>query len=374
MLDLDFTEEQEMLREAVGGLCDDKASLEAVRELENDPTGFDRDFWAQLGDLGVIGALIPEQYGGSGMSLLDTVVVYEEFGRSLAPSPHLVSAVIAAGVLARAGSEEQKTSWLPRIAMGDALIAPAWLEPDNSSGPAGVQMKAAASGDSYVLNGLKRHAFFAGAAESLLVPARTEAGIDLFLVDPSTAGVSLRQQRSVAYDTQFEVKFTDVAVGADSRVGAPGQGWTTWHDTMLDACILTAAQAVGGARRVHQISCDYAKERVQFDKPLAAFQSINHYLADGITEIDGAAVLVHQAAWARDNEHSVERLAPMAKLFATEVFRKASATAIQIHGGMGFTVECDAQLYFRRAKSLELNWFDPPHLEELIAAQVLDVG
>jgi len=374
MLDLEFSEEQTMLREAVGGLCDDKASLEEVRELENDATGFSVDFWGQLAGLGVTGALIPEEYGGSGMTLLDTVVVYEEFGRTLAPSPHFVSAVVSAGVLARAGSAEQKSEWLPRIASGEAIVTPAWLEPDNSSGPAGVQLTAEAHGDGFSLNGVKRHVFFAGAADALLVVARSEVGIDLFLVDPAAEGVTLKQQRSVAYDTQFEVEFAKVAVTAADRVGSSGEGWATWYDTLLDGCILAAAQAVGSARRVHEISCEYAKERVQFDKPLAAFQAINHYLADGITEIDGAAVLVHQAAWARDEEHSVERLAPMAKLFATEVNRKVSGTAIQIHGGMGFTVECDAQLYFRRAKSLELNWFDPPYLEELIAAQVLDVG
>jgi alkylation response protein AidB-like acyl-CoA dehydrogenase len=374
MLDLEFTEEQQMLREAVGGLCDDKASLEAVRELENDPTGYSAEFWEQLAALGVTGALVPEEFGGSGMTLLDAVVVYEEFGRSLAPSPHFVSSVLAAGVLARAGSEAQKAHWLPQIASGSAVVAPAWLEPDNSSGPSGVQVTATANDGGFVLNGTKRHVFFAAAAAALIVVARTADGIDLFLIDPEAAGIRLEQQRSVAYDTQYQVEFTDVAVDAAARVGDPGAGWAAWHDTLLDGAILAAAQAVGGARRVHEISCDYAKERIQFGKPLAAFQSINHYLADGITEIDGAAVLVHQAAWTRDEQHSVERLAPMAKLFATEVFRKASSTAIQIHGGMGFTVECDAQLYFRRAKSLELNWYDPPHLEELIAAQVLDAG
>jgi alkylation response protein AidB-like acyl-CoA dehydrogenase len=375
-LDLSFTEEQQMLREAVGGLCDDKAPLESVRELENDPVGYSSEFWDQLAGLGLAGALVPQEYGGSGMGLLDCVVMYEEFGRTLAPSPHFVSSVIAAGVLACAGSDEQKNEWLPRIASGEAVVTAAWLEPDNSSGPSGVQMRAEAADGGWRLNGLKRHAFFAESAGAMIVPVRTGEGsgdgIDLFLVDPKASGVTLRQQRSVAYDTQFEVTFDDVAVDASARIGAAGTGWATWHAAMLDAAVLAAAQAVGGARRVHEITCEYAKERVQFDKPLAAFQSINHYLADGITEIDGAAVLVHQAAWARDEERSIEKLAPMAKLFATEVYRKVSGIAIQVHGGMGFTVECDAQLYFRRAKSLELNWFDPPHLESLIAAQVLD--
>ncbi len=372
MLDLEFSEEQDMLREAVGGLCDAKASIEAVRALENDEKGFDPEFWGQLAELGLTGALVPEEHGGAGMSMLDTVVAYEEFGRSLAPSPHLVSSIISAGALTRSGSPDQQSAWLPGIAAGTSIVTPAWLEPDNSSGPTGVQMLAEASGDGFALNGAKRHVFFASSADAFLTLARTDDGVDLFLVPADTAGITLTQQNSVAYDTQYRLDFDGVTVGADARVGEAGSGWDTWQRTMLDACILVGAQAVGGSKRVHEITVEYSKERVQFDKPLAAFQSLNHYMADSITEIDGARTLVHQAAWASDAQRGVEKLAPMAKMFATEVFRKASGMAIQIHGGMGFTVECDAQLYFRRAKSLELNWFDTDYLEELIAIQVLD--
>jgi alkylation response protein AidB-like acyl-CoA dehydrogenase len=373
MIDLEFSEEQEMLRDAVGALCDSEASLARVRALENDAIGYDTGFWARLSALGVVGALVADDHGGSGMSLLDATVVYEEFGRTLAPSPHFASSVVSTGVFNRAASAEQQATWLPAIAAGEAIVTPAWLEPDNSSGPTGVQLRAVTDGDGFRLSGIKRHVFFAGAADRLLVLARSTDGVDLFLVAPDADGVSLTQQQSVAYDTQYRVDFTDVRVSAADRVGPPGAGWRAWHGALLDGCVLAAAQAVAGARRVHEITCEYAKERVQFDKPLAAFQSISHYLADGITEIDGATTLVHQAAWARDAGRSIEKLAPMAKLFATEVFRRVSGTAIQIHGGLGFTVECDAQLYFRRAKSLELNWFDTSHLEELIAAQVLDV-
>lgn len=372
MLDLEFSEEQDMLREAVGGLCDAKASIEAVRALENDAKGFDDEFWSQLTELGITGALIPEEHGGSGMSLLDTVVAYEEFGRSLAPSPHLVSSVISAGVLERIGSAAQQSAWLPAMASGEKIITPAWLEPENSSGPTGVQMKVESSGDGFVLNGAKRHVFFASSADAFLVLARSADGIELFLVPADTAGLTLSQQNSVAYDTQYRIDFDNVTVDADARIGDASDGWAAWHTAMLDACILVGALSTGGARKVHEITAEYAKQRIQFDKPLAAFQSLNHYMADSITEIDGARTLVHQAAWARDSLRGVEKLAPMAKMFATEVYRKASGMAIQIHGGMGFTVECDAQLYFRRAKSFELNWFDTDHLEELIATQVLD--
>ena len=132
-MDLDFSEEQDMLRTAVRGLCADMA--DSVRSLENDPKGYDDNFWSQLTAMGLTGMMVPEAYDGSGMSLLDAVVVYEEFGRSLVPSPHFASSVVSAGVLLAGGSDAQKASWLPRIAAGEAIIAPAWQEPDNSSGP-----------------------------------------------------------------------------------------------------------------------------------------------------------------------------------------------------------------------------------------------
>ena len=375
-MDLAFTEEQDMLRDAVRGLCADAA--DSVRALEDDPKGYDEAFWQGLAAMGLTGLMTPEVLGGSGMGLLDAVVVYEELGRSLVPSPHLASSVVAGGVLATAGSDAQQADWLPAMAAGEAVLSVAWLEPDNSSGPSGVQMAAVADGDGFVLSGSKRHVPYASSADRLVVLARTggaEGGaeaVDLFLVDPTDEGVTLTLQPTVAGDTQYRVDLGRVRVEATDRIGPAGTGWATWSTVMADAIVLVAAQAVGAAEATHALTTQYAKERHQFDKPIGAFQSISHYLADGITAIDGARVLVHRAAWSRDEGRDVSTLAPMAKLFATQTCRDVTGVAIQVHGGMGFTVECDAQLYFRRAKSWQLNWFDDDHLEELIAASVLD--
>ena len=141
---------------------------------------------------------------------------------------------------------------------------------------------------------------------------------------------------------------------------------------MHDACILLAAQAVGGARYALDITVQYAKDRYQFDKPLGAFQSISHYLADAATSLDGATTRVYEAAWARDSGRPVERLSPMAKLFACQTYRDITAMAQQVFGGIGFTVEFDIQLYFRRAKQLQISWWDAPYLEDLIAREVID--
>jgi len=375
MLDLTFTPEQEMLRETVRGVVATTSPLAVVRELEDDPLGYSPELWKQLAHLDLIGLQLPEAYGGSGMTTLESVVVYEEFGRSLAPSPHFVSSILSGGALARSGSAEQKQAWLPGIVSGEAVLTPAWLEPENSGGPGGVRVRAVPDGDGWTITGTKRHVAFASSAASLVVLARTGDGtedVDLFLVDPTSAGVTMTQQMTIGSDAQYKVELDGVRATAADRIGAAGTGWATWNEVMHEAIILAAAQAVCGAEYALEITVQYAKDRQQFDKPLGAFQALAHYLADAATSVDGARVLVHEAAWARADGRRVAKLAPMAKLFACQTFRDVTAMAQQIFGGIGFTVEFDIQLYFRRAKQLQMSWWEPRVLEELIAAEVLD--
>jgi alkylation response protein AidB-like acyl-CoA dehydrogenase len=374
-VDLDFSEEQQLLRETVRRVCAEHAPLEVVRRMEDDPTGYPAEFWKQLAETGVTGLLIPEAHGGSGLGWLDAAIAYEELGRALAPSPHWPSAVLGAGVLQAAGSAEQQGAWLPRIASGEAILTPAWLEPDGGFGPRGVQLTARPDGGDFVLEGVKRHVPFASAATRLLVLARTgpaDDAVDLFLVDPQAPGVALRQQRSLASDTQYEVTFAGVRVPATARIGAAGSGWGTWDRALLDGVVLLAAYAMGGAERALEITVQYAKDRKQFDKPLGAFQAIAHYLADAATAVDGGKTLVYEAAWARDRGRPTSRLAPMAKLFACRTWRDVTAMCQQVWGGVGFTIEYDIQLYFRRAKQLQITWWDEHTLEERVAADVLD--
>ncbi|MDR3650356.1 MAG: acyl-CoA/acyl-ACP dehydrogenase [Acidimicrobiales bacterium] len=375
MLDLEFSPEQEMLRETVRKVCATHSPLSVVRALEDDPVGYSTDLWKQMAELDLIGLLLPEEHGGSGMTALEGVVLYEELGRALAPTPHFPSTVLCGGALARAGSAEQQARWLAPVAAGDAVLSPAWFEPENSCGPSGVRMRAEPDGGGLRLSGTKRHVPFASSAAALVVLARTGDGpadVDLFLVDPGARGVTLDQQLTVASDTQFRVTFDGVAVAADDRIGAPGSGWGTWDEVMHDGCILLGAQAMGGAQQALDITVQYAKDREQFDKPLGAFQAIAHYLADAVTAVDGGTTLVHEAAWARAGGRPVDTLAPMAKLFACRTYRDVTAMAQQVFGGIGFTVDFDIQLYFRRAKALQVSWWDTRYLEELVATAVLD--
>jgi alkylation response protein AidB-like acyl-CoA dehydrogenase len=376
-MDLDFTDEQEMLREMIRGVCGAYAPLDTVRAMEDDPVGYPPELWKQMAELDLIGLMLPSKYGGSEMSALEGAILYHELGRALAPTPHFVSAVMGAGVLLRGGTADQQRDWIPGVTSGEVVLSTAWLEPGQGFGPRGVQTRARSDGDGFVLDGVKLHVPFAAAATRLVVLARTGEGdgdtdVDLFLVDPTDDGVTLTQHHTIASDTQYQVALDGVRVDAPNRIGHRGTGWTTWHETLLDAIVLLAAQAAGGARHALELTVQYAKDREQFDKPLGAFQAIAHYLADAATAVDGAETLVYEAAWACANGRSIARLAPMSKLFACSTFRDVTAMAQQVFGGVGFTLEYDIQLYFRRAKQLQISWWDDRALEELVAATVLD--
>ncbi len=374
-MDLKFTDEQNMLRDMTRDLCNDYSDVAVVRKMENDPIGIPTELWAQMQGTGLLGMRIPEAHGGMGLSLLDCAVIYEQLGRFLAPGPYFDSTVMSAGALVHSADATWQAALLPAIASGDSIVVPAWLEPDNGFGAAGVQMRARRDGDDYVLEGVKRHVFYARAAHKLLVLARTgdEAeSISLFIVDADSAGLHYEQQRTMASDTQYKLTFDKVRVPQSARVGAENTGWKSWTAALQEGLVLLAAWAVGGADRALEITVQYAKDREQFDKPIGAFQALAHYMADASTVVEGAKVLVLEAAWAHTEGKSIDRLAPMAKLFGCKAFRDVTAMAQQVHGGIGFTLDYDIQLFYRRAKQLQMNWWDSRYLEELVAIEILD--
>ncbi len=367
-MDLRWTEEQDALREAVRDFCAKHASPEVVRALEDDPTGYRDETWRELAKMDLLGLTIPEEYGGVGQSALENAIVSEEFGRALLPSPYFVTCVVAAGLIREAGSDAQKKEWLPKIASGDAVLSVAWQEPERSATPAGIAMRF----QNGTLTGEKIMVPFASAAESLVVLARTGEAPDdigLFLVDTAANGVSLQHTQTLASDASYLVTFEGVAA---EPLGEPTQGWAAFGDVMVDGLISLAAYASGGSEAAHAMAVGYAKERIQFGKPIGSFQAIAHPLAETITEIEGGRVLATEAAWARAAGKDARTLAAMAKLVCCDVFKRTTKLGQQVYGGIGFTRDIDMQLYFRRAKQMELTWFDPRVLEELIAAAELD--
>ncbi len=374
-MDLKFTDEQNMLRDMTRNLCSDYSGIDVVRKMENDPIGMPAELWVQMQQTGLLGMRIPEAHGGMGLSLLDCAVIYEQFGRALTPGPYFDSAIMSAGALVHSGDRAWQADLLPGIAAGECIVVPAWLEPDGGFGPAGVQLRATRDGDHYVLQGVKRHVFHARAAHKLLVLARTgdePESISLFVVDADSPGLHYEQQRSMASDTQYKLVFDGLRVPQSARIGAEHAGWKAWDAAMQEGIVLLAAWAAGGAERALEITVQYSKDREQFGKPIGAFQALAHYMADASTVVEGAKALVLEAAWAHGAGKPIGRLAPMAKLFACKTFRDVTSMAQQVHGGIGFTLDYDIQLYYRRAKQLQMNWWDSRHLEQLVAAEVLD--
>lgn len=373
-MDLDFNEEQVMLRDTARGICEELSPSAVVRAMEQDEAGYSAPFWGQLGELGITSLGIPEAHGGMAWGALEMAIVYEEFGRALAPSPHWASCVLSAKILELAGTEAQQETLLSGIASGETIVVPAWLEPKNGFGAEGVQLRAVKQSDNYVLNGTKLMVQFANSADRLLVLARNGEGVDDvigLLVDPKSAGVKITRTRNHADDALCQVDFSNITVSAADVLDTKNF-WNVWEEAMTRSIVAQAAQAIGAAEAIHSMATDYSKQRVQFGKPIGSFQAIAHYLADMIVRVEGAKVLVYQAAWAIDNNKPYTKLAAQAKLQACNVFRDASAIGVQIHGGFGFTSEGDPQLYFRRAKHWQMINWDSSYLEKRIAALVLD--
>jgi len=358
-MDLSFTEEQEMLRGAVRELCEKHSSPDTVRALETDPAGYSTTFYEQLARMDLLGLTIPEEYGGAGQTALENIVVYEEFGRALAASPHFVSSVLSASILVAGASDEQKKEWLPKLVSGEAIITPAWLEAGGGNGPEAVQARA----ENGRITGEKMLIPFANSATRLLVSARDGNTVGLFLVKPED--VSLTPVTTIALDAEFNASMSN----------APGEkigDWNAWEQASQAALIALSGYATGGAEKALELALDYAKEREQFGRKIGSFQGVAHPLADMATEISGGRVLGYNAAWAHANAKPVGPLAAMAKMYAADVFKRTTKVGQQVFGGIGFTLEIDMQLYFRRAKQLELQWWEPRYLEGVIAAAELD--
>lgn len=358
-MDLDFSEEQNMLRDTTRAICEQEYSLAAVRESEKTDSGYPPAFWQALSESGLSGLLIAEEYGGAGLGLLDAVVIFEELGRHLAFSPLLETAVLATSAIAKFASEEQKQQCLPVLAQGEWRIAVAQLAP-------GANYDAQSLGnalDQGVLNACRHLVPFANTASHvLLVDAQA-----CYLMPVDTKGLHIEAQENMASLPMSQLRFENVDVSALMQFSHQG-GWT---DVAGQAALVAAAMAAGGAERMLDITAEYSKTRVQFAKPIGAFQSLSHYMAELATEIEGSKTLNYHAAWAFDQQRDWSLLAAQAKLHAGDGFKEATAVGTQIHGGLGFTREADPQLYYRRAKWLQLMYWDSAFLEQRIADLLL---
>lgn len=371
-MDFGFNDEQEMLRQSARGVLEKECPTTLVRRLMEDDRGFDPALWKKMAELGWMGLVLPEEYGGSALNYVDLVLVLEEMGRVVLPSPFIWT-MLFAEALKRAGSDAQKSALLPKIATGDLVATLAWLEPSASWDASSITLAARPSDVGFVLNGVKLFINDGHVADYLLVAARTggsgEEGITLFVLDRNRAGIAgtplktMDQTRKLA-----EIRFTDVKATSADIVGEVGKGWKTLSQIIDRGKVMLAAEMVGGAQKVLDMTVEYAKLRVQFGRPIGSFQAVQHKCANMMIDVEGAKSAVYYAAWAVSNDVPDGPVAAaVAKAAASDAFRRVSAEGIQLHGGIGFTWDHDLHLYFKRAKSSEFTFGDATYNRELIA-------
>jgi alkylation response protein AidB-like acyl-CoA dehydrogenase len=372
-VDLGLSEEQEMLKNFARDFLEKECPEQYVRQMEEDERGYSPEVWRKMAEQGWQGLVIPEEFGGAGLGFLDLIVLLEEFGRALVPGPFISTVVGGAIPILEAGSNGQKQEYLPRIASGETIMTLALTEPSANYEPEGIETTAERKGEEYVLNGTKLFVQDANVADVLVVAARRpgssgEDGISLFLVDAQTPGVAITQLKTIASDKQCEVKLDNVRVPEAKLLGDEGQAWPMLKRIILKATVAECAYLVGLAQMDFEISVNYAKERVQFGRPIGSFQAIQHKAADMVTDVDGARFIMYRAAWAvAENEPDAETQVHMAKAWCSDATRRVVAHGQQIHGGIGFTKDYKIQLYFRRQKRSELMWGDGDFHREKVA-------
>ncbi|MEE8471365.1 MAG: acyl-CoA dehydrogenase family protein [Dehalococcoidia bacterium] len=375
-MDFALNEEQEMMKKMARDFLENECPKSLVREMEEDEKGYSPELWRKMAELGWMGLVFPEQYGGEGMGFLDLTVLSEEMGRALVPAPYLSTVVYCGLTILAAGTDEQKREFLPKIAKGDLILSLALTEPSASWDAAGVTVKAVPEGDDFVISGTKLFILDAHVADYLLCVTRTkdsgdkEDGITLFLIDAKSPGIKRIPLKTIASDRQFEVVFDKVRVPRKNMIGELDRGWAIVKDMMLKAALAQCALMVGGAQQVLEMTVAYAKERVQFGKPIGSFQAIQHKCADMATEVDGCRYITYQAAWKMAEELPCTLDVSMAKAWVSEAYRHVCVEGHQIHGGIGFIKDHDMQLYYRRAKASELAFGDADYHRELVAQQI----
>jgi alkylation response protein AidB-like acyl-CoA dehydrogenase len=378
-MDFAFTPEQEELRETARAFLAEHSSSEQVRRAMESRDGFDPGVWEKIGaGLGWTSAIVPEAYGGSGLSAVELTALMEVMGEHLLCAPFFSTVCLAANALLAGGSEAQKRAHLPAIASGQLRAALAWSEPGSGPDPTDFACEAAASGAGFRLRGRKRYVIDGASAELLVVAARApgsagDAGVDLFLVPADAAGVSRRALPTMDQTRrQAEIALSDVAVGGDARLSG-ADGAHALRRALDLAAVALAAEQVGGAQRCLDASVAYAKERVQFGRPIGSFQAIKHKCANLLVRVESArSAACYAACVAAAGAPELPRAASLAKAYCSEAYFACAGEAIQIHGGVGFTWEYDPHLHFKRAQGSEVLLGDPAWHRERIARELLD--
>jgi alkylation response protein AidB-like acyl-CoA dehydrogenase len=371
-----FTEEQEMIRSQAAEFFKQEYPIALARELLNDEHGFNDVLWKKMSALGWCSLVFPEEYRGAGLTFVELTVLLEQMGRALVPGSFFSTVVLGGLIIQETATTEQKSNWLEAIAEGKLKATLAHIEPGGSSHTAGVlSVIAERDAKGYVINGTKLFVPDAHVSDLIICTARTssssisEEGISLFAIDRTSDGLNLTALKTMDQTRRvYEVTFDRLHVPADRMLGEIGSAWPVLEKVFTRATIGICAEMVGGAQKMLEMCVDYAKQRVQFGRPIGSFQAIQHKCADMLLFIESARSAVYAAACsASENSKDTALLASVAKAYTNDACRFVAGEAIQVHGGMGFTWEHDAHLYFKRAKADEFSFGDTSYHRARVA-------
>lgn len=375
-MDFGFSDGQEMLRMTARDFLAKECPKSATRQLCLDESGYDPQMWGKMAELGWMGLVLPEEYGGSAADFLDMTILVEEMGRNILPAPFFSTIAFGALPVLQFGSDEQKRKYLPAIADGKSIWSMALFEESAGYRPADINIKAKKTGSGYLIQGEKIFVPDAHISNYLLVAARTNSardqrnGITIFIVDAGDASLQKELIPTMAGDRQFKVTFDKVQVPNSNILGTVDKGWEIIDFILQRAAVLKCAEMSGACQAVLDMTNAYAKERVQFNRPIGSFQAVQHKLADMQIDAEGLQYLLYQAAWEISNGLTSPLHISMAKARAAHVYENMCVEGIATHGALGFTMDCDIGLYYRRVRAAEFAGGNTEFHRENIAAQM----
>ena len=375
-MDLGLSEEQELLKASARDFLQKECPKQLVKQLDESEEGYSPELWQKMAGLGWMGLPFPQEYGGEGGSFLDLAILLEEMGHNIVPGPYFSTIVLGGLAILATGSLTQKSEFLPRVCSGMLILTLALTEPSVRYDAAAVKTTAATRNGDYVINGTKLFVPDANVADYLLCVARTkedgnpEDGITVFIVDARSPGIKCTLLKTLARDKQCEVVFDNVTVPKENILGGLNRGWPVVEDVLEKATVAKCAEMVGGAQAALEMAVAYAKERVQFDRPIGSFQAIQHYCANMVSDVDGSRFVTHKAAWKVSEGLPAAMDVSVAKAWTSEAYGRVTLQGHQIFGAIGFTMDHDMHLYYRRAKAGEMMFGDGAFHRAIVAREL----
>jgi alkylation response protein AidB-like acyl-CoA dehydrogenase len=373
-MDFNFSEHQNMLRDEARRFLARECPKTKIKELEKDGKCYDSQVWRNMAEMGWMGLVLPEEYEGLNADFIDLMILMEEMGRNILPGPFFTTVALCALPILEYGTDSQKAEYLAPISRGENIWTLAMIESSGGYGASAIKAGAKLEGGDFIINGEKMFVPYADVADYLLVIARTskgklpEKGLTFFIVDAKRPGISIEIIPTLTGERQCQVSFKNVKVPEENVLGKAGQGWDIVEHIMRKATVLKCAEVSGACQAILDISNTYAKERLQFGKPIGSFQVIQHKLVDMLIDVEGLQYLVYQAAWLLSTGAPCDLQIAMTKARANEVYRSVALSGIKIHGAIGFTMDHDIGLYYRRVLGAESFLGDTDfHLEKVAA-------